>query len=241
MTYCKRSYRLHLPALACAAVMLTSAQFIHAEGNSGATAEELRADYPITKVGIAALKFDYNRITQQGVTLTVRIPGIYADVANTPQAIVNTNVTDGQAQQAKGFLTSLSRTNQARNLNVNDQVFVTKMDVRNDEVRFELITANITTLGDGTGTRYRAELNIRIPGLSSMPAADAKKIIDGVIADKATAADADTKTIKIGMSTDEVKKSLGSPDKIVDLGEKQIYIYKDMRVVFKDAQVADVQ
>jgi hypothetical protein len=48
-------------------------------------------------------------------------------------------------------------------------------------------------------------------------------------------------TVKLGMSTDEVKKSLGNPDKIVDLGAKQIYIYKDMKIVFIDSKVSDVQ
>ena len=51
----------------------------------------------------------------------------------------------------------------------------------------------------------------------------------------------ESKTIKLGMSTDEVKKSLGNPDKIVDLGAKKVYVYKDMKVVFQDNQVSDVQ
>jgi hypothetical protein len=51
----------------------------------------------------------------------------------------------------------------------------------------------------------------------------------------------ESKTVKLGMSRDEVKKSLGNPDKIVDLGAKQIYIYKDMKIVFIDSKVSDVQ
>ena len=43
------------------------------------------------------------------------------------------------------------------------------------------------------------------------------------------------------MSPDEVKKTLGNPDKIVDLGQKQIYTYKDMKITFIDAKVTDVQ
>jgi hypothetical protein len=62
-----------------------------------------------------------------------------------------------------------------------------------------------------------------------------------VIADPATASAVESKTIKLGMSTDEVKKSLGNPDKIVDLGTKQFFIYKDMKVVFVDSVVSDVQ
>lgn len=68
-----------------------------------------------------------------------------------------------------------------------------------------------------------------------------KKTIDTVIADPAIASAVESKTIKIGMSPDEVKKSLGNPDKIVDLGAKQIYVYKDMKIVFLNSQVSDVQ
>jgi hypothetical protein len=51
-----------------------------------------------------------------------------------------------------------------------------------------------------------------------------------VVADPTIASAVESKTVKLGMSTDEVKKSLGNPDKIVDLGAKQVYIYKDMKV-----------
>ena len=43
------------------------------------------------------------------------------------------------------------------------------------------------------------------------------------------------------MSPDQVKQSLGNPEKIVDLGAKQMYVYKDMKVVFVNNQVSDVQ
>ena len=70
---------------------------------------------------------------------------------------------------------------------------------------------------------------------------DMKKTIDTVLADPATASAVQSKTIKLGMSPDEVKQSLGNPEKIVDLGAKQMYVYKDMKVVFVNNQVSDVQ
>jgi hypothetical protein len=48
-------------------------------------------------------------------------------------------------------------------------------------------------------------------------------------------------TIQLGQSIDEVKGLLGEPTKVVNLGVKQIYIYKDMKVVFLRGKVADVQ
>jgi hypothetical protein len=35
--------------------------------------------------------------------------------------------------------------------------------------------------------------------------------------------------------------SLGNPDKIVDLGAKQIFVYKDMKAVLLNCQVSNVQ
>jgi len=47
--------------------------------------------------------------------------------------------------------------------------------------------------------------------------------------------------IKLGMAMGEVESALGKPDKKVNLGSKQIYYYKDMKVTFKDGKVSDVQ
>jgi hypothetical protein len=44
-----------------------------------------------------------------------------------------------------------------------------------------------------------------------------------------------------GQTTDQVKGALGPPEKIVTLGPKQIYVYKDLKVTFVNGKVADVQ
>jgi hypothetical protein len=45
----------------------------------------------------------------------------------------------------------------------------------------------------------------------------------------------------MGMTTDQVQGSLGAPQKIVNLGAKQIYVYKDLKVTFFNGRVVDVQ
>jgi hypothetical protein len=50
-----------------------------------------------------------------------------------------------------------------------------------------------------------------------------------------------TKTIAIGQTTDEVVAILGQPQKRVNLGAKEIYIYSDMKVTFMNGKVSDVQ
>jgi hypothetical protein len=43
------------------------------------------------------------------------------------------------------------------------------------------------------------------------------------------------------MQPDAVKAALDNPDKIVDLGTKHLYTYKDVTVVFQNNVVADIQ
>jgi hypothetical protein len=47
--------------------------------------------------------------------------------------------------------------------------------------------------------------------------------------------------ISIGQSLDSVTAALGSPVRIIDLGAKKIYTYKDMKVIFMNGKVSDVQ
>ena len=48
-------------------------------------------------------------------------------------------------------------------------------------------------------------------------------------------------TVEIGQSIDQVVGILGTPDKIINLGVKQIYVYKDIKVTFVKGKVTDAQ
>ena len=61
---------------------------------------------------------------------------------------------------------------------------------------------------------------------------------------QAAAADqpqAEPASIEKGMTTDQVEAAMGKPEKKVTLGAKQIYYYKDMKVIFLSGKVSDVQ
>lgn len=73
---------------------------------------------------------------------------------------------------------------------------------------------------------------MKVPGLATISVDNVKETIDAVLTEPETASAVESKTIKLGMNPDEVKKLLSNPDKIVDSGAKQIYIYKDMKVIF---------
>jgi hypothetical protein len=48
-------------------------------------------------------------------------------------------------------------------------------------------------------------------------------------------------TISMGQSMDDVKASMGQPTRIISLGPKTIYVYKDMKITFKAGKVSDVE
>lgn len=52
---------------------------------------------------------------------------------------------------------------------------------------------------------------------------------------------AEPQTIQMGMTPDQVQGALGQPEKIVNLGAKQIFVYKDLKVTFFGGKVVDVQ
>ena len=48
-------------------------------------------------------------------------------------------------------------------------------------------------------------------------------------------------TIQMGMTADQVVTAMGKPTRMVNLGPKQIYLYKDLKVTFLNGKVVDVQ
>lgn len=52
---------------------------------------------------------------------------------------------------------------------------------------------------------------------------------------------AEPASIEKGQTPEQVQAALGKPDKIVNLGSKQIYVYKDLKVTFLNGKVSDVQ
>ncbi|HUZ95933.1 MAG TPA: hypothetical protein VMU57_13580 [Edaphobacter sp.] len=62
-----------------------------------------------------------------------------------------------------------------------------------------------------------------------------------VIAAPAGAPAAAPPTIALGQTIDQVTSTMGAPQQIIDLGAKKIYKYPDMKVIFMNGKVSDVQ
>jgi hypothetical protein len=50
-----------------------------------------------------------------------------------------------------------------------------------------------------------------------------------------------TATVQMGESEGNVRKALGNPDKMVDLGAKKILVYKNLKVTLQDGKVTDAE
>jgi hypothetical protein len=57
----------------------------------------------------------------------------------------------------------------------------------------------------------------------------------------AASAAAQPTTISLGQTTDDVIAAVGQPSRILNLGTKTIYVYKDMKVTFKAGKVSDIE
>jgi hypothetical protein len=62
-----------------------------------------------------------------------------------------------------------------------------------------------------------------------------------VIPQQGGAASAPPPTVSLGQTIPQVTAILGAPAQIINLGSKQIYKYPDMKVIFVDGKVSDVQ
>ncbi len=49
------------------------------------------------------------------------------------------------------------------------------------------------------------------------------------------------KSVELGNTPDEVQSVMGQPDKIINLGARVTHVYKDMKIIYVDGKVSDVQ
>lgn len=215
------------------------ANLAHA-GSHDALKEALEAKYGLTKVS-----WDKVRVTDPGPVYVLKAEGVNADRATDVTMLVN-KVVDGHVQQPKGFGASMFSKQTTKQFKPGDRLYLTKIDVKDEGLLFWFISTETSEYSDkGTTkqTRYRAVLGFEIPKTSLDPSQvdEIKRVIDPVVLLETDAQAANTKTVELGQTPDQVKAAVGAPDKVIKLGAKEVYVYKDMKVVFVDGKVSDVQ
>ena len=202
--------------------------------------DALEAKYQITKTGI-----DRVRITQPGTVFVIQKEGISGDLSSDATFLTN-KIVNGQVAQASGFMAAMQNKKTSRNLKAGDKAYLFRMDIKDDKVMLFIITAetyDVNIHGSTQQTRYKALLSFDL-GKEFMASATpeaVEKAIEEVIVPESQLQANSTKSIELGQSTEQVEAALGKPDKIVRLGAKTIYVYKDMKIVFVDGKVSDVQ
>jgi hypothetical protein len=146
-----------------------------------------------------------------------------------------------------------------RQLTIGEKVYITKIDVhtKNDKIMLTIVECDPCN-GVQQPTSYKSAVVFQFPKdyLSKADPSQIKDVISLVLAPDASGQqqEAETQqeqapdqtvpppqTIQLGQTIDQVKTALGQPEKIVDLGQKQIYVYKDLKITFVNGKVADVQ
>jgi hypothetical protein len=209
-------------------------------GEKKALEQSLVSKYELSSVGI-----DHIRITKPGTLLVIRQGGIYAN-PSTDYGSMTTKVIDGKVIEPKGFGAAFFAKKTDRALKTGESVYVTRIWVRDKEVRFDVITSdtNETSVrGSSRQIRYAATVAFEFPDgyLENADVDAVKKVVDAILLPQNEVQSANTKTVELGQTAEQVKAALGAPDKIINLGPKTVYVYKDLKVVFMDGKVADVQ
>ncbi len=134
-----------------------------------------------------------------------------------------------------------------------EKFWVAEYLVKDDGVYLEFLSDPYNDM------RYYGQLKFPFPKGLVPPADVVMKTIEEVVTVDAPAQDAAAtdnasppaqsavqpapapKTIAWGQTPDQVVAILGQPQKIVNLGAKQMYFYPDMKVIFTNGKVSDVQ
>jgi hypothetical protein len=131
-----------------------------------------------------------------------------------------------------------------------EKFWITRIQVDNDGVTLQFLSDPLQDV------RYHALLKFPFPKGQTPPPDQVLATVAQVIktdgGDAAAAPDqqqaaagapapAETKTIALGQTKDQVVESFGQPTKVVQLGAKEIDYYSDMKVTFTNNKVTNVE
>jgi hypothetical protein len=102
------------------------------------------------------------------------------------------------------------------------------------------IIAKVFAIDTGAAAMQRAQPAAQ-PAQPTAPPAQPTAQPEQPAAPQPAPAQAPPVQIQLGQTIDQVLAALGQPEKIVDLGAKKIYVYKDLKITFVDGKVSDVQ
>jgi hypothetical protein len=226
------------------------------KAEAGVFEQQLRSQYTLAKASHGA------NVASAGTIVVIQQEGLNAAP---PHAIWYTNIFKDGVRQRRGMREAMfQNAGTLRTVEVGDKFYVSKIDVKDNSLTFFLISqqangkaavlfefakgyqtsvafsdiqqaiAKVFTLeGQNENAQQPAEV-------AAQPAAPAAPTA-AVIPPAPPAPPADPVKIELGQTTEQVVAAMGQPEKMVNLGEKQIYMYKDLKITFINGKVSDVQ
>jgi hypothetical protein len=210
---------------------------------------------------------DRLRVTQLGTVLVVQRDGMGASPVT--EFAFGNNYKDGRIKRSlAGAL--IHEANSVRDLQAGERVYLLKTEVKDTGVTFNVqsCVACDGSQADFDPMPYRAALTFQYPKgyWNTTDFVQIQQTISEVFAfadgpnagtrpnpepvappgaqvapQPAPAPQPEPVKIGLGQTTDQVVAGLGRPDKVVDLGSKKIYVYRDLKITFVDGKVSDVQ
>jgi hypothetical protein len=245
-----------------AVVAISLLGFLPAQPASGQSlVDQLRAQYKLAKVGIDASGWS---VVDAGTVLVIQKGGILGSMPSYP-GMAPSIYKDGELHGPNAFTVGMAGPN-SRQLQVGEKVYVIKLDIslKSDKMIFTIIECDACN-GAQQPSSYKSIVVFQFPK-GYLGSADAGQVSDVIAQVLAPAQGGDQggggngggavpqqggggnqaqvqqpATIEPGQTIDQVVSALGQPEKIVNLGKKQIYVYKDLKITFIDGKVSDVQ
>jgi len=221
-----------------------------------ALADQLKAQYKLAKMGLDSSGWS---VVTPGTVLVIQKGGILG-VPPANLAMPPSTYKEGQLHGPNAFMAA-SVANVSRQLAAGEKVYPIKIDVHGNKVMFTIVECDACN-GVQQPSTYKSAVVFEFPKdyLSQADPGQVKDVIAQVLAPAQEAGQAaiaepaaqqqapaaiqpaaQPATIEPGQTIDQVVGVLGQPEKIVNLGKKQIYIYKDLKIIFIDGKVSDVQ
>jgi hypothetical protein len=234
--------------IATSVLLIASALTLPAAPQGGNPKQEIERELQSKYVPVKLGPRGQNVVTP-GTILTVLIPGIRSNPAT--QFTFMNNYQNGRIKYSVGS-SIITDKKDIRDLQVGENVFLYKVEVKDNGVVFHVQPCGSCDFSAYDPSPLRAGITFQFAKgwLGSGDFGQIDQTISQVFAiadiSAPTSPPSDAvqpapPTIQLGQSPEQVLAILGQPEKVVDLGNKKIFVYKDLKITFIDGKVADVQ
>ena len=221
------------------------------DASTSSLVDQLKMQYKLAKMGSDSSGWS---VVEAGTVLVIQKGGILG----VPQAnltMAPATYKEGDLHPPNGFAVALVG-EYTRQLPIGDKVYITKMDVngKNNKIMLTIVECDSCN-GIQQHSAYKSQVAFQFPKdyLNKADASQVKDVITLVLAPDAPGQQEQAQQqepdqfastpqpIQLGQTMDQVKAAWGQPERTVDLGKKQIFVYKDLKITFVDGRVTDVQ